>query len=139
MSSLNTVTLVGHLGRKPELRYTSTHAAYAIFSLATNETLREKGQAPRERTDWHRIVAWGRTTAACSQHLDVGRHVLVRGKLRTRFWTDREGVQRWSTEVLADRVIFLGTPAQQASEPVEHLEPPPPEDAPPGADQEFPL
>lgn len=125
-------------GRKPELHSTSTHAAYATFSLATNETLREKGQAPRERTDSHRVVAWGRTGAACSQHLDVGRQVLVRGKLRTRSWTDREGVQRWSTEVLADRVIFLGTPAQQTSEPVEHFEPPPPEDAPLGADQEIP-
>src|SRR3954470_24258722 len=136
MSSLNTVTLVGHLGRKPELRYTSTHAAYSIFSLGTNEILRERGQPPRERTDWHRIDAWGRTAAACSQHLDVGRQVLIRGKLRTRSWTDREGGQRWSTEVLAERVIFLASPGQQNSEPAEHLGPPPPDYAPPGADQE---
>src|SRR5438105_13165655 len=101
MSSLNTVTLVGHLGRKPELRYTAMQAAYALLSLATNETSLAKGPK-QERTEWHRIVTWGRTAAACAQHLNVGRQVLVRGRLCTRSWTDRQGVQRWSTEVLAE-------------------------------------
>ncbi len=76
MSSLNAVTLVGHLGRKPELRYTATQAAYALLSVATNETSFAKGQKPQERTEWHRIVTWGRTAAACVQHLGVGRQVL---------------------------------------------------------------
>ena len=88
MSSLNAVTLVGHLGRKPELRYTATQAAYALLSLATNETSFAKRQK-QECTEWHRIVTWGRTAAACAQHLDVGRQLLVRGRLRTRSWTDR--------------------------------------------------
>ena len=91
MSSLNTVTLVGHLGCKPELRYTAVQAAYALLSLATNETSLAKGQK-QERTEWHRIVTRGRTAAACAQHLDAGRQVLVRGRLRTRSWTDRQGV-----------------------------------------------
>ncbi len=139
MSSLNAVTLVGHLGRKPELRYTATQAAYALLSVATNETSLARGQKPQERTEWHRIVTWGRTAAACAQHLDVGRQVLVRGRLRTRSWTDRQGVQRWSTEVLADRVIFLGGGVKRTSEPIEEVDPPPPEDAPPGADEEIPF
>ena len=139
MSSLNAVTLVGHLGRKPELRYTPTQATYALLSVATNETSFAKGQKPQERTEWHRIVTWGRTAAACAEHLDVGRQVLVRGRLHTRSWTDRQGVQRWSTEVLADRVIFLGGAAKRTSEPAEQVEPPPPEDAPAGADDVIPF
>ena len=139
MSSLNAVTLVGHLGRKPQLRYTATQAAYALLSLATNETSFAKGQKPQERTEWHRIVTWGRTAAACAQHLDVGRQVLVRGRLRTRSWTDRQGIQRWSTEVLADRVIFLGGAPRRTSEPAEQVEPPPPEDAPTGAEDDIPF
>ncbi len=139
MSSLNAVTLVGHLGRKPELRYTATQAAYALLSVATNETLLEKGQNQRELTEWHRVVTWGRTAAACAQHLEVGRQVLVRGRLRTRSWTDRQGVQRWSTEVLADRVIFLGRGAKRTSEPTGEVDAPPPEDAPAGADDDIPF
>src|SRR6266851_5245184 len=139
MSSLNAVTLVGHLGRKPELRYTATQAAYALLSVATNERLPDRGDKSRERTEWHRIVTWGRTAAACAQHLEVGRQVLVRGRLRTRSWTDRQGVQRWSTEILADRVIFLGGAAKRTSEPVEQVEPPPPEDAPAGAEDDIPF
>ena len=139
MSSLNTVTLVGHLGHKPDLRYTATQAAYALFSVATNETSLAKGQKPQERTEWHRIVTWGRTAAACVQHLGVGRQVLVRGRLRTRSWTDLQGVQRWSTEILADRVIFLGGAAKRTSEPAEQVEPPPPEDAPAGAEDDIPF
>jgi len=139
MSSLNAVTLVGHLGRKPELRYTATQAAYALLSLATNETSFAKGPKPQERTEWHRIVTWGRTAAVCAQHLDVGRQVLVRGRLRTRSWTDRHGFQRWSTEVLADRVFFLGVAAKRTSEPAEQVEPPPPEDAPAGAEDDIPF
>ncbi len=138
MSSLNAVTLVGHLGRKPELRYTATQAAYALLSLATNETSFAKGQK-QERTEWHRIVTWGRTAAACAQHLDAGRQVLVRGRLRTRSWTDRQGIQRWSTEVLADRVIFLGGAAKRTNDPAEQLEPPPPEDAPAGTEEDIPF
>jgi len=65
---------------------TPTKAAYALLSVATNETSFAKGQKPQERTEWHRIVTWGRTAAACAEHLDVGRQVLVRGRLRTRSW-----------------------------------------------------
>lgn len=139
MSSLNTVTLVGHLGRKPDLHYTPTQAAYALLAVATNEVLRDKGQNPRERTEWHRVVAWGRTAAACAEHLDTGRQVLVRGRLRTRTWKDRQGVQRWSTEVIADRVLFLGGATKGPPEPAEQVEPPPPEDAPHGAEDEIPF
>src|SRR2546427_226347 len=139
MSSLNPVPPAGHLAYRPELRYTPMQAAYALLSVATNERLPDKGDKARERTEWHRVVTWGRTAAACAEHLEVGRQVLIRGRLRTRSWTDRQGVQRWSTEILADRVIFLGGPAKRTIEPAEQVEPPPPEDAPAGADQEIPF
>src|SRR3954447_19712374 len=100
MSSLNAVTLVGHLGRKPELRFTAAQAAYALLSLATNETYLDMERKPRERTEWHRIVTWGRTAAACAEHLEAGRQLLVRGRIRTRAWTDKQGGQRWSTEIV---------------------------------------
>src|SRR3954466_7444639 len=123
MSSLNAVTIVGHLGRKPDLRYTAAQAAYAVLSVATNEALFEKGQKPRERTEWHRIVTWGRTAAACVEHLDVGRQLLVRERIRTRAWTDKHGVRRWSSEIIAVRVIFRGSGSKRTSEPVEEVEP----------------
>src|SRR5438067_8493927 len=104
-----------------------TVSAFRSVSTKPGEAQFAKGQK-QERTEWHRIVTWGRTAAACAQHLDVGHQVLVRGRLRTRSWPDRHAVQRWSTEVLADRVIFLGGAAKRTSEPTEQLEPPPPED-----------
>jgi len=108
VSSLNAVTLVGNLGRKPELRYTPTQTPYAFLSIATDEASTDNGEQVRERTEWHRVIVWGRTAAACAEYLDIGRQVLVQGRLRTRSWTDRQGVRRWSTEILADRVMLLG-------------------------------
>jgi single-strand DNA-binding protein len=107
--SVNKVILIGNLGKKPELRYTPGGQAVANFTLATNERFGGKdGQPAQERTEWHRIVTWGRTAENCGQYLDKGRSVYVEGRLQTREWTDKEGQMRYTTEIVAQTVQFLG-------------------------------
>ena len=107
--SVNKVILIGNLGKKPELRYTPSGQAVANFTLATNERFGGKdGQPAQERTEWHRIVTFGRTAENCGQYLDKGRSVYVEGRLQTREWTDKEGQKRYTTEIVAQTVQFLG-------------------------------
>src|SRR5260370_21148252 len=101
MPSRNYVELTGHLGHKPELRRTKTGAPVASFSIATNESWYDEKQQLRERTEWHRVVVWGKTAETVAQHLDVGRLVLVEGQLRTREHADEQGARRVITEVHA--------------------------------------
>jgi single-strand DNA-binding protein len=130
MSSLNSVMVVGYLGRKPELRYTPAQTPYAVLFVATDEKVVGKDQKLQERTEWHRAVAWGRTAAACAEHLVTGRQVLVMGRLRTRSWKDREGHERSLTEILAERVLFLGSSGKRNGAPTDAVSPAP---APPEA------
>ena len=107
--SVNKVILIGNLGKKPELRYTPGGQAVANFTLATNERFGGKdGQPAQERTEWHRIVVWGRTAENCGQYLDKGRSVYIEGRLQTREWQDKEGQKRQTTEIVANTVQFLG-------------------------------
>ena len=107
--SVNKVILIGNLGKKPELRYTPGGQAVANFTLATNERFGGRdGQPAQERTEWHRIVVWGRTAENCGQYLDKGRSVYIEGRLQTREWQDKEGQKRYTTEVVATTVQFLG-------------------------------
>jgi single-strand DNA-binding protein len=107
--SVNKVILIGNLGKKPELRYTPGGQAVANFNIATNERWGGKdGQPAQERTEWHRIVTFGRTAENCGQYLDKGRSVYVEGRLQTREWTDKEGQKRYTTEIVALTVQFLG-------------------------------
>ena len=107
--SVNKVILIGNLGKKPELRYTPGGQAVANFNIATNERWGGKdGQPVQERTEWHRIVTFGRTAENCGQYLDKGRSVYVEGRLQTREWTDKEGQKRYTTEIVAQTVQFLG-------------------------------
>lgn len=108
MASVNKVILVGNLGRDPELRYTPGGQAVANFSLATTERFSNKEGERQERTEWHRVVAWGRTGEICAQYLAKGRSVYVEGRIQTREWEDKEGQKRWSTEIVAINVQFLG-------------------------------
>jgi len=108
--SVNKVILIGNLGKKPELRYTPGGQAVANFTLATNERFGGKeGQPAQERTEWHRIVVWGRTAENCAQYLDKGRSVYIEGRLQTREWQDKEGQKRQTTEIVALTVQFLGS------------------------------
>jgi single-strand DNA-binding protein len=108
MASVNKVILIGNLGRDPELRYTQGGQAVANFTLATNERFSSKDGEKQERTEWHRIVAWGRTGELCAQYLSKGRSVYLEGRLQTREWEDKEGQKRKTTEIVATTVQFLG-------------------------------
>ena len=114
MASVNKVILIGNLGRDPELRYTQSGQAVANFSLATNERFGGRdGGEQQERTEWHRIVTWGKTAETCAQYLAKGRNVYIEGRLQTRDWEDRDGNKRQTTEVVAQRVQFLGSPRSE--------------------------
>ena len=110
-AGVNKVILIGNLGRDPELRYTQSGQAVANFTLATTETWNKKeGGGREERTEWHRIVAWGRTAELCAQYLSKGRTVYIEGRLQTREWENREGQKQKTTEIVALTVQFLGSP-----------------------------
>ncbi len=110
MASLNKVILIGNLGRDPEVRYTQGGTAVANFTLATNDVWTDKAGARQEKTEWHRIVVWGKTAEIVREHLGKGKQVYVEGSLQTRQWDDREGNKRTTTEIKANRVLMLGRP-----------------------------
>lgn len=105
--SLNKVLLIGRLGRDPEMRYTASGQPVANFSIATDETYTSKDGQKVEKTEWHRIVVWGKQAEFCGNYLAKGRLVYIEGKLETRKWQDKEGVERTTTEIRADRVVGL--------------------------------
>ena len=105
---VNKVILVGNLGNDPEMRHTPSGAGVCEFRLATNESWNDKNGQRQERTEWHRIVVWGRKAEVCSKYLSKGRQVFVEGRLRTRSWEDKEGNKRYTTEIVANDVQFLG-------------------------------
>jgi single-strand DNA-binding protein len=108
MASLNKVILIGNLGSDPEIRYTGTGSPVANFNIATNETWTGKDGERNERTEWHRIVVWGKLAETASEYLKKGKQVYVEGRLQTRQWQDREGGKRQTTEVVASTVLMLG-------------------------------
>jgi single-strand DNA-binding protein len=105
---INKAILIGNLGRDPELRYTQNGQAVANFTLATNESWTDKSGERVERTEWHRVVAWGKVGELCAQYLSKGRTVYVEGRIQTREWEDKDGNKRSTTEINAQNVQFLG-------------------------------
>ena len=108
MASVNKVILIGNLGRDPELRFTRDGQGVANFTLATNERWRDKDGQNQERTEWHRIVVWGKTAENCAQYLQKGRSCYIEGRIQSREWEDKEGNKRQTTEIVAQNVTFLG-------------------------------
>jgi len=107
--SVNKVILVGHLGKDPEVRFTSTGSAVANFSMATSEVWNDREGKRQERTEWHNIVVWGKQGETCGQYLSKGRQVYVEGSIRTRSYDDKTtGAKRYVTEIVAQRIQFLG-------------------------------
>lgn len=104
MASLNKVILIGNLGTDPELRSTGSGIQITNFNIATTE----KWQGG-EKTEWHRIVAFGKQAETCKQYLSKGRQIYVEGRIQTRQWNDKEGNKRYTTEVVANRILFLGS------------------------------
>ena len=108
MGSVNKVILVGNLGRDAELRYTPGGAAVATLNLATTEVWNDKQGQKQEKTEWHRIVVWGKQAEALQEYLVKGKQIYVEGRLQTRQWDDKDGNKRYTTEIKADRVTLLG-------------------------------
>lgn len=111
--SVNKVILIGRLGNNPEIRYTPSGAAVANFSMATNETWNDKNGQKQERTEWHRVVVWGKLAQLCGEYLMKGRQAYIEGRLQTRQWQDKDGQTKYTTEVIATMVQFLGGPSAE--------------------------
>jgi single-strand DNA-binding protein len=112
MGSVNKVILVGNLGSDPELKYTPSNRPVCHLSVATNEVWKDKNGQKQEKVEWHRVNVWGDQAEHCQKYLAKGRTVYVEGRLQTRSWDDKEGKKRYSTEVVAERVVFLGGQGQ---------------------------
>jgi len=108
MGSVNKVILVGNLGRDAELRYTPGGAAVATLNMATTEVWNDKSGQRQEKTEWHRVVLWGKTAESLSEYLTKGKQIYVEGRLQTRQWDDKDGNKRYTTEIRSDRVVLLG-------------------------------
>src|SRR5438552_2811212 len=108
MGSVNKVILVGNLGRDAELRYTPSGAAVATINMATTEVWNDKGGQRQEKTEWHRVVLWGKTAESLGEYLTKGKQIYIEGRLQTRQWDDKDGNKRYTTEIRADRVVLLG-------------------------------
>lgn len=116
MASVNKVILIGNLGSDPEVKYTPSGAAVANFNVATNESWTGKDGKKEERTEWHRIVAWSKLAELCGEYLSKGRTVYIEGRLQTREWNDKDGNKRYTTEVVAQTIQFLGSGAGAGGE-----------------------
>jgi len=105
---LNKVMLIGNLGQQPELRSTSSGQSVMTMRLATNERFRTRDGEWTDRTEWHTVVVWGKRAEGLSKIVNKGTHLYVEGKLQTRQWEDREGQKRYTTEIVAYKILLLG-------------------------------
>ena len=109
MASVNKVILIGNLGRDPETRYTTGGDAITNLNIATSEQWKDKSGEKQERTEWHRVVLFGRQAEIAGEYLKKGRSVYIEGRLQTRKYTDKDGVEKYSTEIVGDRMQLLGS------------------------------
>jgi single-strand DNA-binding protein len=107
-TGVNKVILVGFLGRDPEVRYTKSSQAVASFSIATTEKWTGKDGNKEEKTEWHKITAWGKLGEICGEYLTKGKQVYIEGRLETKEWEDKEGIKRQTTEIVANNMTMLG-------------------------------
>ena len=129
MGSVNKVILVGNLGRDAELRYTPGGSAVSKFSIATTEVWNDKAGQRQEKTEWHRVVLWGKTAESLNEYLTKGKQIYVEGRLQTRQWDDKDGNKRYTTEIRGDRIVLLGggggggqrQQPRSAAAPEEHM------------------
>ena len=107
--SVNKTILLGRLGQDPEIKYTQSGTAVCNFSIATSEKYTDKNSGQKqEKTEWHRVVVWGKLAELCNQYLKKGRQAFVEGKLQTRSWDDKDGNKKYTTEINAQTVQFIG-------------------------------
>jgi single-strand DNA-binding protein len=134
MGSVNKVILVGNLGRDAELRYTPGGAAVATLNLATTEVWNDRNNQRQEKTEWHRVILWGKQAESLQEYLTKGKQIFVEGRLQTRQWDDKDGNKRYTTEIKADRVVLLsGSGRGAGSGQMDRAA------APPGAHDEAPV
>ena len=126
MSGVNKAILIGRLGRDPEVRYTQDGRAVASFGLATSEEWKDKDTgAHKERTEWHRIVAFGRQAEVCGEFLRKGSQIYVEGRLQTRSWDDKDNVTRYVTEIVISNMQMLGNKPRTDDVPPPNTDPGP--------------
>ncbi|MFQ5442520.1 MAG: single-stranded DNA-binding protein [Thermodesulfobacteriota bacterium] len=115
MAGVNKVILVGNLGADPEIRYTPSGTAVANLRLATSETRTNKEGQKETKTEWHRIVTFGKLAEICGEYLSKGRQIYIEGRIQTRSWEDRDGNKKYTTEIVANSMQMLGTKDQAAT------------------------
>jgi single-strand DNA-binding protein len=130
MASLNKAILIGHLGKDPETRYMTDGAAVTNFSIATSESWKDKNSGEKkEATEWHRISVFGKLAEICGKYLKQGSLVYLEGKITTRKWKDKEGNDRYTTEIRADQMKMLGgkpdADPEATQPPMKQITPPP--------------
>jgi len=113
--SVNKVILVGRLGRDPETRYTGSGQAVASFTMATDESYKDRNGERQKRTEWHRITAWGKLAEICQQYLKKGTMVYIEGRIQSREWQDKEGQKRTSYDIVANTMKMLSSRAESAA------------------------
>ena len=108
MASVNKVILIGNLGKDPEVRYLEGGVTKVSFPLATSETYKDKSGNKIEHTEWHNIILWRGLAEVAEKYLKKGNSVFIEGKIKTRTWEDKDGIKRYSTEIIADNMTLLG-------------------------------
>ena len=136
MAGVNKVILLGRLGADPEVRYTNTGTPVANFNIATSTNFTDKSGEKTERTEWHRIVAFGKLGEICGEYLAKGKQVYIEGRLQTRDWEDRDGNKRKTTEIVAGIMQMLGSAGDQTRSGGSDLGPPPSNDSTPDINTE---
>ncbi len=122
MSGVNKAILLGNLGKDPEIRNLESGAKVATFSLATNRSYKTQDGRKIEETEWHNIVLWGPQADLAEKFLTKGKQVFIEGRIRTRQWDDKEGVKRYTTEIVGENITFLGGGRDQRDDPPPHTE-----------------
>lgn len=140
MASVNKAILIGNLGRDPEIRYLPSGQPVASFSIATTENFNDRSGARQERTEWHNIVVWGKQAELCSQYLKKGRQVYIEGRISNRQYEAKDGSgKRYRTEIVAQRVQFLGARGGPGADMMEEPREMPGADMPPPEDEDIPF
>ena len=109
MAGMNKAILIGNLGKDPEIRYTPSGLAVANFNIATSESWKDNEGERQTRTEWHRIVVFGKLAEICGEYLQKGKQVYIEGRIQTRSWEDNDGVKRYTTEIVGNQMLMLGT------------------------------
>ena len=113
MAGVNKAIIIGHLGADPEVRQISSGQTVTTLSVATSESWTDRTGQKQEKTEWHRVVVWGKQAESCGKYLSKGRQVYLEGRLQTRSWEDQQGQKRYTTEIVATTVQFLGAQGGQ--------------------------